>query len=494
MATYKNTVYWYGTPGNDAIVDVFGVRNVMYGGTGDDELNGGFSSDSVSVLIGGSGRDELNAISAVNILRFNSVTDSYRDATTGHWDYVYNFDTTRDKLDLTALGYTGIGDGHGSTLKVMYNETTDTTYLKSFDADASGQRFELGFGGHDYAFSDANFVALLAGTSHADQLTGSDQAATLAGYEGRDTLVGGSADERLDGGTGGDTLTGGTGADAFVFHSIGDSVRADGPGGTGGRDLIADFSAAEGDTVDLSSLGFTGFGNGLNGTLKVSVNAAGDKTALKSPETDSAGNHFEVFFNGNLAGDLNRDTVIFANTTGDKVINTLTRDDQETVGTDKGETIVGGDARDEILGFAGNDRINGGTGDDSMAGGKGADTLTGGEGRDDFVFYSIEESYRTATADHSDTITDYEKGDILYALDLGFDDLGDGTGRTLALDYDRATDKTLLHSLEADDQGRYFQITLAGEHTTVSIALDGLYVDEQPISILGVDPHGPAPV
>jgi len=38
------------------------------------------------------------------------------------------------------------------------------------------------------------------------------------------------------------------------------------------------------------------------------------------------------------------------------------------------------------------------------------------------------------------------------------------------------------------------RLPLAGEHTSVAIALDGLYVDEQPISILGADPTGPAPV
>jgi len=48
--------------------------------------------------------------------------------------------------------------------------------------------------------------------------------------------------------------------------------------------------------------------------------------------------------------------------------------------------------------------------------------------------------------------------------------------------------------LEANKQGQFFQVTLAGEHTTVSIALDGLYVDEQPIQIIGVNPTDPAPV
>jgi len=495
MASDTDRVDWYGTPKGDDIDDFYGLHDVIYGGEGNDTLAGGFKSGSTSILIGGAGRDVLNAVSEHNTLRFSSITDSYRDTTTSHSDTIKSFDAAQDKLDLTALGYTKLGDGHGSSLKLSYNAAQDATYLKSFDENAGGQRFELVFKG-DYSdtLTNANFLQLVSGTGYNDSLQGSDVASvTLAGHDGRDLLTGGATDERLDGGAGGDTLKAGAGADAFVYNNVLDSVKSN-SGSTQGRDLISDFSAAEGDTIDLSALGFSGFGDGHDGTLKVSVNAAGDKTSLKSLDTDSAGNHFEIMFSGNLTDDLNRDTVIFANTGGDKVINSLTRDDQEIVGTAKADVLVGNYARDEILGFEGNDSINGGAGNDSMAGGKGIDTLTGGAGRDDFVFYNIGESYRTATEDHSDVITDYESGDILYALDLGFTDLGDGTNGTLKLDYDSGKNQTYLHSLEANKQGQFFQVTLAGEHTTVSIALDGLYVDEQPIQIIGVNPTDPAPV
>jgi Ca2+-binding RTX toxin-like protein len=54
-------------------------------------------------------------------------------------------------------------------------------------------------------------------------------------------LLGGADDDVLEGGAGVDMLLGGAGADAFVFRSIGD---ADG-------DTIADFSAANGDRINL---------------------------------------------------------------------------------------------------------------------------------------------------------------------------------------------------------------------------------------------------
>lgn len=51
----------------------------------------------------------------------------------------------------------------------------------------------------------------------------------------------------LTGGGGSDTLTGGAGADLFRCASLADSP-------VGGADLITDFSQADGDKIDLSSL------------------------------------------------------------------------------------------------------------------------------------------------------------------------------------------------------------------------------------------------
>jgi Ca2+-binding RTX toxin-like protein len=496
MDTTNDRVYWYGTPKGDDIDDFYGLNDVIYGGAGNDSLAGGVQTGSSSVLIGGAGRDELNAVSETNTLRFDNITDSYRDASTSHSDTVKSFDVTSDKLDLTALGYTHLGNGHGDSLKLIYNASQNSTYLKSLDTNSVGQRFELVLtGDYSHTLTDANFRQLAAGTQFNDEISGVDGTPiSLAGYGGRDIISGSTADERLIGGAGGDKLSGGAGADEFVYTSVNDSTKSDVTGAVQSRDTIQDFSAADGDSIDLSALNFSGFGDGHNGTLKVVVSAAGDKTALKSLDTDSDGNHFEIMFNGTIPTDLNRDTVIFANTTNDTVQNSLTRDDQEIVGTSHDDTIQGGAARDEILGFEGNDRIDGAAGHDSIAGGKGVDTLTGGEGRDDFVFYSIEESFRTDTADFSDVITDYQDGDIMFALDLGFTKVSTGVNGTLRLDYDAAQDQTYLHSLEADADGRYFQVTLAGEHDKVSIVLDGLSVDVQPIEIVGVDPTGPAPV
>ncbi|AKF48972.1 hypothetical protein PsyrH_00595 [Pseudomonas syringae pv. syringae HS191] len=69
-----------------------------------------------------------------------------------------------------------------------------------------------------------------------------------------------------------------------------------------------DFNGNGHDMFDVSALGFTGLGNGYDGTLKVVLNLAGDATALKSLEADANGNRFEILLSGNHANELNAST------------------------------------------------------------------------------------------------------------------------------------------------------------------------------------------
>jgi Ca2+-binding RTX toxin-like protein len=489
--TAKQKVFWYGTSGVDEIAP-YADDNVIYGGAGNDYLEGNYSGNNV--LIGGAGRDMLSPYGDT-VIRYASISDSYRNDSASQIDDLYFFDKA-DRLDLTALGISGLGDGTRGTVQLVSN-IDDSGYrsasLISYDVDENGNRFELHLGGN-YSLTNASFQRLIAGSDASDSVVGTSAGAeTLMGYEGRDTLSGLAGDDRLAGGQGGDTLTGGSGADEFVFSAVSDSIRTStGSAHTAGRDLITDFNAAEGDLIDLSSLGFSGLGNGFNGTLKVVVNGTGSQTALKSLEADADGNQFEILFNGNLKADLNRDTVDFGNTTGPKVVNTLTRDNIDVVGTGGNDTLTGGYADDQLVGFQGNDIINGGAGDDVMAGGMGKDTLSGGGGRDTFVYYRMTDSFRTADASHSDLITDFESGDRLFILDLGFDRTGNGRDGSLKLDYNAEQDRTYLRSFEADADGRFFQIALSGNQTNVPVLYDGLYLDEAPISIIGVNPAEPA--
>jgi Ca2+-binding RTX toxin-like protein len=87
----------------------------------------------------------------------------------------------------------------------------------------------------------------ITGSAAGDTIDGGTGHDVLAGLGGDDYLSGGDGNDILFGGSGLDHLTGGTGADTFVISNL-DAV-----------DVIADYSLADGDTVDLSSL-FGSFG------------------------------------------------------------------------------------------------------------------------------------------------------------------------------------------------------------------------------------------
>ncbi|WP_426959922.1 hypothetical protein [Muricoccus radiodurans] len=89
----------------------------------------------------------------------------------------------------------------------------------------------------------------LVGSAFDDVLLGDAGGNILNAGAGDDFLRGGAGVDTLDGGAGrggADVLVGGAGTDRFVFATFGDST----PGL--GVDLIADFSRAEGDVVDLT--------------------------------------------------------------------------------------------------------------------------------------------------------------------------------------------------------------------------------------------------
>ena len=487
----KQKIFWYGTSGDDFMESATRGNDVMHGGAGADYLAGDAYGNNV--LIGGAGSDDLRG-SGNTVMRFTSMRDSYRDASGNmvNVDSLSGFDPKNDRLDLTALGFTGLGDGTHGTLKMEAIEENwgVAHYLRSYETDQDGNSFVLQYYG-DTKFTAASFQRLIDGSASADTVKGTSAGAeTLMGHDGRDTLLGLAGDDRLVGGAGGDTLTGGEGADDFVFSALTDSVHLTASGAQT-RDLITDFNAGEGDILDLSGLSFSALGDGHNGTLKVLVNAAGTQTTLKSLDADADGNRFEVLFSGNVAKDLNRDTVDFGNTTGTKIVNTLTRDNLDVVGTAGNDRLYGGAGDDQLVGFQGNDKIEAGAGNDVMAGGLGKDTLTGGDGLDTFIYYHVEESYRTAQGSYSDLITDFGADDRLFILDLGFDRLGNGRDGSLKMDYNAEQDRTYLRSFESDAEGRSFQLALSGEHHSASILFDGLVLDEVPIKIIGVNPSQP---
>ncbi|WP_263262455.1 M10 family metallopeptidase C-terminal domain-containing protein [Pseudomonas sp. RIT-PI-S] len=448
--------------GSAAADDIAGSRadELISGGAGNDRIDGASGND---VIVGGAGADQLTGGSGSDVFRFTQVSDSYRTASSSHTDRITDFNDSTDRLDLTALGLVGLGNGHHGTLKVTYNASTDTTYLSSLDADSQGNRFQLALSGNHLTTLGAdNFFSLTTGTGHNDRLVGTTADDTLVGNAGRDALLGDGGADRLLGGSGGDTLTGGAGADTFVYTNVSDSYRNDASGSYAQRDLIVDFNSNGHDRIDLTALGFTGLGNGHDGTLKVVLNLAGDYTALKSLDPDANGNRFEILLKGNHLYDLTATNVLFANPDPTHSDSSQPITHLDLAGTSGADTLYGDWGNDTLTGLAGNDTLAGSVGDDLLVGGAGSDRLTGGSGADTFRYNSIGDSF----VGSADLITDFSsERDHLDVSALGFTGLGDGTDGTLKVSYNASADRTYIRSNEADTAGHKFQVTLVGDYS-----------------------------
>ncbi|WP_460427392.1 glycosyl hydrolase family 28-related protein, partial [Azotobacter armeniacus] len=302
-----------GTDGNDVLIGT-DAGETLIGRGGNDSLDGAGGDD---ILIGGAGRDTLTGGAGADVFRFEARSDSQRNYATGdnQADRITDFTPGEDRIDVSALGFTGLGNGYNGTLAVAVNAAGDRTDLKNYETDANGYSFEVSLAGNyqglltaeHFIFASPQRQVTIEGTEANDTLVGTEADELILGLAGNDSLSGEGGNDVLDGGAGVDTLRGGEGADVFRFSGRADSYRTD---TISASDLILDFDASQ-DSIDLTSLGFSGFGDGYNGTLLLQVNAEGTRTYLKSLEANAEGQHFEIALDGNFSGQLDTSNVLF---------------------------------------------------------------------------------------------------------------------------------------------------------------------------------------
>jgi Ca2+-binding RTX toxin-like protein len=175
----------------------------LWGGAGDDRLFGAAGADT---LRGGTGADTLQGGAGRDILMGEDGNDVLDGGAGG------------DRLD----GGAGI----------------DTvTYASATAGVIIGLYIGQGTGG-EAAGDTYSGIEGVIGSAYADKITGDLLSENIWGGAGNDVL---------NGWVGADNLRGGSGADRFIYEYWFDStVEGD------GRDVIVDFSAAEGDRIDLS--------------------------------------------------------------------------------------------------------------------------------------------------------------------------------------------------------------------------------------------------
>jgi Ca2+-binding RTX toxin-like protein len=171
----------------------------------------------------------------------------------------------------------GDGDQDSATLHLQASAANTTFNTQTiYDGNSRtdpGNGVEVGGAGDD----------LILGWTDSESLCGNGGNDTIAGWSGDDTLYGGAGNDVLLGEVGSDILWGETGADIFVA-SRGDLGNAD-------FDTVEDFSTAQGDVIDLSSV-IDGFNNNSDiGDFVRAVNSNG--STMLQVNTDGQGNDWE---------------------------------------------------------------------------------------------------------------------------------------------------------------------------------------------------------
>ena len=338
--------------GNDSA-----VGNKLYGGVGDDVVDGGGGpSDELN---GGSGNDTLIGGSEADYFYGGAGFDtvSYANATSGvtvnFGDWSLNTGFAKDDVYYYVEYLTGssfndnlTGGGDGAIMGGSGNDViTDGARLFGEDGNdtLAGGSYLSGGSGTDtvsYAWATARIVASLAnestnrgeaagdryssienltGSEFDDDVYGSNGANTIQGGAGDDTVKGYAGNDKLSGNDGDDVLNGGLGADYLS-------------GGTG-SDTASYAQAAAAVKVNLAD---------------PSLNAGEAKGDTFNSIEHLEGSAFNDTLDGNAGANL----------------------------------LTGLDGHDLLRGAAGNDRLEGGIGGDTLGGGDGNDFLVGGAGAD----------------------------------------------------------------------------------------------------------------
>jgi len=276
-----NDLIW-GDEGNDLLEGGPGVDS-LFGGDGLDTLRGGADADSLTgdagndLLMGGTGADTLDGGDGDDILDGEDHADKLyggKGADTlngGNGDDLLSGGDGNDSL-VGGVGTDTLIGGEGNDrldgglgADSMVGGVGDDTYIVE---DIGDLTVELSGEGYDRVFASISYTLAaeverlsLAGTTNlngkgnalanrldgnagANSLDGGEGDDSLYGLGGDDTLIGGAGADFLDGGSGADRLAGGLGGDRFYFGSAGEAHR----------DVIVDFSATQGDRINLLAI------------------------------------------------------------------------------------------------------------------------------------------------------------------------------------------------------------------------------------------------
>lgn len=225
-----------GTSGIDKLAVVAGSSTHVQGGAGNDILTGGSASSLHANLLEGGTGDDVYCISN-RLDRVLEAASGGTDEVQAKVDYTLGANVENLRLMTGAVG------GTGNELSNTIRGNDAANVLNGLGGDdliygAAGNDTISGGAGKDRLYGDAG----------KDSIQGGDGNDLLYGGDGDDIVYGGAGDDLIEGGLGADRLYGGTGADQFSYRP--DHLLSNGAG----VDVIADFSAVQGDKILLAML------------------------------------------------------------------------------------------------------------------------------------------------------------------------------------------------------------------------------------------------
>jgi Ca2+-binding RTX toxin-like protein len=415
------------TPERDFFTLANPGQNTLFGGDGDDVLEGRGGGDS---LRGGSGFDfaSYESSPARVIVQLGEGTQAAiaaeADAEGDTFSSIEGLIGSRfdDRLAGNSSNNVftgGLGsdfiDGLGGI------DTADYSRNHLFDPNDSPFRVVVQLGSGDNAGTAAEFTIRLAdltvvltstdtlfhienviGTAGSDQITGNDQSNTLDGRDGNDTL---------DGGLGNDILMGGDGIDTASFAShnglsneIGNiALGLAGANGTARYSVVTQFGPIVVETDALrgienitgSSLVETITGNELSNVIdgglgNDTLNGGDGVDTVSFASHDGLTGQVGIISLGLDGADGSAQYGIPITVLGQPTLlvreSDVLRSVENVTGSNLNETINGNELNNVLDGRGGIDTINAGAGNDTLIGGVGNDILNGGADNDTYDF------------------------------------------------------------------------------------------------------------
>ena len=320
------------------------VRNVIFGGGGDDTIRGAGGNDE---LTGGGGNDLLYGNSGNDLIYGNDDNDTI-------FGNGGNDDLFGDANEDSILGGSGddviVGGSGRDSLKGGSGKDT-------IIGDTGHDTIDGGSGNNSIE-GDSNLAMISRGN---DSIAGGGGNDTIFGNGGNDTIGGGSGDDSIHGDSGADSIAGGSGNDTIFGNSGKDTIS----GGPGDNSIHGDYGD---DTIN-------------GGDDRDTIDGDAGKDTIRG----NAGNDV-LYGNANsddIVGGRGRDIIRGGNGADYIEGGPLKHDGGDTIsGGAKADSIYGGAGDDLLTGNKGDDELHGEQGKDTLIGGKGMDTLEGGKGND----------------------------------------------------------------------------------------------------------------